>query len=149
ADENINFDTVRVAVPEIGVSKEHWASGYIDYANNNSMLELLLNDQGDLEPDAPITRQEVAYLLVRTHRISTVGLFDDLWSNFSCVSDSTDSPYSDLEPDSDEDYALYYRYILAATNVCVFEGYAATDSFAPSAEITRREAAKVACVARF
>src|SRR5690606_9699123 len=62
ADENINFDTVRVAVPEIGVSKEHWASGYIDYANNNSMLELLLNDQGDLEPDAPITRQEVAYL---------------------------------------------------------------------------------------
>lgn len=141
-----DLENKRVDLPELGVSKQHWASGYIDKAHELGLLALLLDAQGKLAADGPITRREAAYLLVRAGEDSLEPHFEALYTQFSALKGTEPSPYKDLSPNVGD---KYYRYILATTNECVFEGYEQDQTFKPSNPIARIEAAKVTCMAKY
>ncbi|WP_437563317.1 S-layer homology domain-containing protein [Sorangium sp. So ce542] len=146
AFERLDLEGERRAVPAIRVDKTHWASAYIAEAHDRGLLDELLALDGSLQPDQPITRAEAAYLLVRAGSSSPEAHFKQMDATFGCLSGSRRSPYADLDPTT---HAQFYRYILAATNRCVFRGYEQDGTFMPDSPISRIEAAKAACKARF
>lgn len=148
-----------------GVCPSHWASGYIEFAGKQGLLDGLLS--GDVfAADEPITRKEAAWLLVEAGAHHDDGsppgvgtsfwTFYKMYKDYKCFSgkNTVDSnPYIDFSP---LEYLPTYDHILASTNRCVFEGIKVDPEdpnsereFRPDEAITRIGAAKVACTARF
>lgn len=150
----VNLDGDRVNSEGGQVCANHWASGYIDYAYKKGLLTDPLLTQGRFEPDQPISRQEAAYLVVEAGKASSLSKFKALWDKRKCFGASqTANPYNE-DPGDPTVGVPYLEHVLAATSLCVFEGYQPSEdnphqSFKPTKTISRIEAAKVACVARF
>lgn len=163
--EQVDKDGVRAEEIVHGVCPGHWASGYIEFADGEGLLDGLLTG-GSFAADDPITRQEAAWLLVQAGahhddgtppaQGSSFWTFYKMYDNYQCYKNKVtinDNPYTDFDA---EDYLPVYDHILATTNQCVFEGVKVdpddpnTDRhFLPNDPITRIGAAKVACAARF
>ncbi len=120
---------------------KHWASKYITFADGKGLLAQLKTN-GVFNRDAPINRQEAAYLVVMAGMSSNQPHFKALATSYGCLSGMEAGPYSDSISQS------FRRYVLAATDQCVFQGYV-DGEFKPANYISRVEAAKVACMARF
>lgn len=152
--------SMRLAFPELvneygpqdvdidDVPSDHWASGYIKVALDNDVLDLLLNDENRLRPNEPIRRDEAVYVLTRAGLHSSTGHFPSLGRSIECSNAILDWPtYADVGPLNPA-----FSNIIGATLTCVVEGYELENGrreFRPEQFITRAEAAKVACMARF
>ena len=86
---------------------DHWARGYINMAARMGWLRDFADSLGNINPDQPITRAEVAAIINRMlGRISQS--VDDLLPNMQTWSDNANTE------------AWYYLYIQAATNSYTF-----------------------------
>lgn len=122
----------------------HWASKYLEFAKTRGLLDQL-DKGGEFDPDAPITRQEAAFVVVKAGETANVPNYLKGKSKclpYACVPEMSPYPYEDAVVDD------YCPYVLIATDLCIFEGYV-DGEIKPENNISRVEAAKVACVARF
>ncbi|MFF2017707.1 amidase family protein [Paenibacillus sp. NPDC058177] len=118
-------EAVKVLTTELGltpqtnsftdVTASHWAAGFIGAAQHAGLMTGYTN--GTFKADAPISREEMAALLVRAFKLS----------------DGTTVSFSDIPANS-----WSYNYIAALTANQIITGY--TDgTFRPANDITRAE----------
>jgi amidase len=118
-------EAVKVLTTELGltsqansftdISSSHWAAGYIGAAQHAGLMTGYTN--GTFKADAPISREEMAALLVRAFKLS----------------DGTTVSFSDIPTT-----AWSYNYIAALTANQIITGYA-DGTFKPAKDITRAE----------
>jgi len=101
----------------LGVCASHWASGYVDAAYKLKMLDPPLLTEGRFDPDAPISRQEAAYLLVEASKGSKLSTFAALRDEHACFElHPSTNPYEE-QPGEPPVGAAYLDAVLATTSL--------------------------------
>ena len=116
------------------VLKKHWASGYIEYATNEKIIEGFPN--GEFKPDVGISRVAAAKIVAETFfdiiklKLMDIGSYFDS----SCPKQFTDVIDSEW----------YCKYIRELSKIEILKGHP-DGTFKPATKMTRAETATVVC----
>lgn len=122
-----------------------WSAAYVAKANDVGALDFLIDDANNLHPTRAITRAETAMLFIELGQSQDAAqALRRLRNQVTCeLINPQPLRYPDVTP-----VTLGYHAIVAASRACVFEGYE-DGTFRPANNISRVEAAKVACFAAY
>lgn len=102
--------------------ENHWAKSYIDYAISNGFA--FGTQDGNFEPDRPITRAEFINILARYVKLGSNVFF---------------TSFNDISPDS-----WYFPMIVSAEDAGIIKGYD-DGGFHPDSPVTREDAITFIC----
>lgn len=130
------LDTSRAAGPLPADAAGRWSSPFIAAAMERHWIDFMVNEAGELKPEQPITREEVA-AAVGKYLIDKAGPADSQWVSGGWSKERDDRKFADSSQ-INADLAPYVFYTVKQT---VMEGDNA--GFRPKSGLIRSEAAAV------
>ncbi len=113
-----------------------WSAPYIAAASERHWIDFMLNEAGELKPEQPITREEVAALVGR-YLLEKAGTTGSQWTSGEWLKESDTRAFSD----GSQINATLAPYVFYTINQTIMEGD--YEGFRPKSGLIRSEAAAV------